>query len=61
MTRDQWDEWSRMFAGSTVRELRHMRDVPRASVRLGVQAPVAHHRPLRLDLWLDQIRTRRTS
>jgi len=37
--------WCRIFAGTTVRELRHMRHVPRASMRLCRQAPVVHRRP----------------
>ena len=36
MTRDQYEMWSRMLAGSTIRELRHMRDVPRAYIALPV-------------------------
>jgi hypothetical protein len=36
MTRDQFEAWCRMFAGSTVGELRFMRDVPRAYIALRV-------------------------
>lgn len=32
MTREQFEQWSRMFLGSTVRALRHLRDVPRAAI-----------------------------
>ena len=36
MTREQYETWTRMLAGSTIRELRHMRDVPRAYIALPV-------------------------
>ena len=34
MSRDQYVMWCRVFAGTTIRELRHIRDWPRASMRL---------------------------
>lgn len=38
MTRDQFQEWSRVFEGVTVRELRHLREEPRAYIQL----PIVH-------------------
>lgn len=38
MTRDQFEEWSRVFEGATVRELRHLREEPRAYIQL----PIVH-------------------
>ena len=32
--REQFELWSRMMLGTTIRELRHIRDVPRAAVRV---------------------------
>ncbi len=40
MTREQFETWARMFAGSTVRELRHLRDVPRAFIQLPIVHPI---------------------
>jgi len=44
MTRDQWETWCRLFQGTTIRELRHMRDVPRAYIALPVVQAVAPER-----------------
>lgn len=40
MTREQFETWARMFAGSTVRDLRHLRDVPRAFIQLPIVHPI---------------------
>jgi hypothetical protein len=45
MTREQFEQWSRMFLGSTVRDLRHMRDVPRAAISVLPQPPPARVLP----------------
>lgn len=44
MTREQFETWSRMFAGTTVQELRHFRDVPRAAIQLPIVQPIARGR-----------------
>ncbi|HEY5947313.1 MAG TPA: hypothetical protein VIV40_17535 [Kofleriaceae bacterium] len=37
MSRDQFILWCHLFEGTTIRELRHIRDVPRASTTLRAQ------------------------
>jgi hypothetical protein len=41
MTREQFQALCRRFVGTTIRELRHFRDVPRASIQLPIVQPVA--------------------
>ncbi len=34
ITREQFEAWARLCSGTTIRELRHVRKVPRASLSL---------------------------
>lgn len=66
MTRRQFAIWSRMFAGETIRDLRHIREVPRVSMHAWKRHS-AGKPPRDLAVWrserasYDQIRTRKTS
>jgi hypothetical protein len=41
MTRDQFEVWSRMFEGATVRALQHLRRAPRAYIQLPIVQAIA--------------------
>jgi hypothetical protein len=47
MTRDQFKVCASLFAGSTIRDLCHFRDEPRASMPLFRRVPKATKLPLR--------------
>ena len=47
MTRDQFVLCASVFTGSTIRDLRHLRDEPRASMPLFRRVPKATKPPLR--------------
>jgi hypothetical protein len=40
MTREQFQALCRRFVGTTIRDLRHFRDVPRAAIQLPIVKPV---------------------
>jgi hypothetical protein len=55
MSRDQFEMWCRVFAGTTIRALRHIRHVPRASMRWTIHPPITHHRRATARLPLAEI------
>ena len=66
MTRRDFATWCRMFTGETIRDLRHIREVPRVSMHAW-KRHVSSGRPRDLESWrvefrasYDQHRTRKT-
>jgi len=67
MTRRDFATWCRMFTGETIRDLRHIREVPRVSMHAWNRHVPAGKPPRDLASWrlgfrasYDQIRTRKT-
>jgi hypothetical protein len=69
MTPDQFAACCRMLAGETIRDLRHIREVPRFSMHIWHRHASRGARPRDLASWrsairakrCDQMRTRKTS
>lgn len=68
MTRREFAHWCRVFTGETIRDLRHIREVPRVSMHAWRRHVSAGRPPRDVSAWrvdyrasYDQIRTRKTS